>query len=556
MHPFVIPEIRPLLTCQRDPGDHRLYPCQAPSFCAGTKTFGGFSGIALYKFQGSLACGVLLYHNLHQCSLRGVREVAKFHKLIGPNFVFYLQGHCVVKRPGCGHGSKLFNPALKFIRVNILKTYKSCQKMLRLTPVQPQPCYPTPKHMYRLDHLRTVPGKLLSCCCWHLCLCAVLSRVLIMPRWRPQSTTCLHIRPARSDVTACLTCWLEAAVMFAENVSLRFAAVAKFGMCVLTKPPRSQALFVDLSWLAQALKVKSVKAINLLGTRKSTAIVDYVVLKWSWHHCNHRDMTNKLMMGQLLVKSHLMATSFTMYHAHPDVVAGSLSCASLPSKPMSVIVIQEPNHLGPRTFLSHLDLFRWGSLWFVVQIRVYAIHTLLVTSSQNLYTEMLHGLMLDRSNLLIVGDFNVHVNDTGDAEARRFLGLPHILQHGAACHLPRNMCMVTHWTCWFRDPRNHCEQCQLSLPRYLGPWWHCCVWLTAAEASTAQENMSSRHFKGTDLKALKEDLSDSAVMGSFFESAEDSLAIYRDTFTELLDKHGKRWLPSGPNTEWYIDEIR
>ena len=40
-----------------------------------------------------------------------------------------------------------------------------------------------------------------------------------------------------------------------------------------------------------------------------------------------------------------------------------------------------------------------------------------------------------------------------------------------------------------------------------------------------------------DLKALKEDLSYSAVMRSFFESAEDALAVYTDTFTELLDKH-------------------
>ena len=73
-----------------------------------------------------------------------------------------------------------------------------------------------------------------------------------------------------------------------------------------------------------------------------------------------------------------------------------------------------------------------------------------------------------------------------------------------------------------------------------------------------RKHVSSRHFKGMDLKALKEDLSDSAVMGSFFESAEDTLATYTDSFTELLDKHApsmERIITIRSNTEWYIDEI-
>ena len=92
--------------------------------------------------------------------------------------------------------------------------------------------------------------------------------------------------------------------------------------------------------------------------------------------------------------------------------------------------------------------------------------------------------------VVVVGDFNVHVNDTGNAEARRFLACltSYNNQHAWCSMSPsQRTCIATHWTCWSRNPRTPSwpMSAESSLLRYLGP--NCCVWLTATEASTAQQ---------------------------------------------------------------------
>ena len=130
---------------------------------------------------------------------------------------------------------------------------------------------------------------------------------------------------------------------------------------------------------------------------------------------------------------------------------------------------------------------------------------------------MLHGLVLDRSNLLIVGDFNAHVNDTGDAEARWFLGCltsysmmqhvtfpTHVHGHTPDLLISRSTeTVVSNVSSVYLDISDHNQivvhDLQLQRPPPL------------------RKHASSRHFKGMDLKALKEDLKDSAVMGSFLK---------------------------------------
>ena len=166
------------------------------------------------------------------------------------------------------------------------------------------------------------------------------------------------------------------------------------------------------------LNARSVKAI-VLGTRKSTAIVGYVVendldiititvtrlttddraapgeITPDGYKLHHVPRTSRRGGGvAVLCKStfqthvsdrHPMTKSFEF----TNILISSRSCS------VRLIVIYRPDRCkrNPHSFADFLTEF----------------------------TEVLHGLVLDRSNLLIVGNFNVHVNDTGDAEARWFL---------------------------------------------------------------------------------------------------------------------------------------
>ena len=305
------------------------------------------------------------------------------------------------------------------------------------------------------------------------------------------------------------------------------------------------------------LNARSVKAITVLGTRKSTAIVDYVVendldiiaITETWlttddraapgeitpdgYKLHHVPRTSRRGGGVAVLCKSTFQTHVSDSHPRTKSFESTNILISSGSCSVRLIVIYRPDRSkrNPHSFGDFLTEF----------------------------TEMLHGLVLDRSNLLIVGDFNVHVNDTGDVEARRFLDCltsysmvqhvtfpTHVHGHTLDLLISRSTeTIVSNVSSVYLDisDHDHIVVCDLQLQR----------------PPPLRKHVSSRHFKGMDLKALKEDLSDSAVMGSFFESAEDALAIYTNTFTELLDKHApsmEKMITIRPNTEWYSDEIR
>ena len=167
------------------------------------------------------------------------------------------------------------------------------------------------------------------------------------------------------------------------------------------------------------LNARSVKAITVLGTRKSTAIVDYVVendldiiaITETWlttddraapgeitpdgYKLHHVPRTSRRGGGVAVLCKSTFQTHVSDSHPRTKSFESTNILISSGSCSVRLIVIYRPDRSkrNPHSFGDFLTEF----------------------------TEMLHGLVLDRSNLLIVGDFNVHVNNTGDVEARRFL---------------------------------------------------------------------------------------------------------------------------------------
>ena len=166
------------------------------------------------------------------------------------------------------------------------------------------------------------------------------------------------------------------------------------------------------------LNARSVKAV-VLDTRKSTAIVDYVVqndleitaITETWlktydraapgeitpdgyklHHVlrTFRHGGGVSVLCKPTFKTHASdSRQMTKSMESTNLLISSGSC----SVRLIVIYRRDRSKRNPQFFGDFLTEF----------------------------TEMLHGLVLDSSNLLIFGDFSEHVNDTGDAEARGFL---------------------------------------------------------------------------------------------------------------------------------------
>lgn len=174
------------------------------------------------------------------------------------------------------------------------------------------------------------------------------------------------------------------------------------------------------------------------------------------------------------------------------------------------------------------------------------------------FADYLESVILSPEELLITGDFNIHVDNPDNVDARHLLELldsmaliqhvaspTHVSGHTLDLIITRNFSkLITNKPITDRFISDHCAVlCDLNTPK----------------PPTLQENISYRKLKHIDLKSFQDDISTSDLLLKTPEQLEDLVSCYNTTLSSILDKHAplitkKRTIRA--KAPWFNNDIK
>ena len=177
------------------------------------------------------------------------------------------------------------------------------------------------------------------------------------------------------------------------------------------------------------------------------------------------------------------------------------------------------------------------------------------------FSEYLESLVLRKEQLLMTGDFNIHVDHPQDSDARKFLELPEGLgleQHvDKPTHRDRHTLDLT---------ITRMSECLVShtpvVDQFVSDHAAVLCWLTPPRPALSVKTSSYRKIKSINMEQLKRDLQSTelftAVKSTTANELEAYVNSYNSTLSALLDKHAPlrtRTRVSWPVVPWYSSEI-
>ena len=148
--------------------------------------------------------------------------------------------------------------------------------------------------------------------------------------------------------------------------------------------------------------------------------------------------------------------------------------------------------------------------------------------------DYLESVILSPEELLITGDFNIHVDNPDNVDARHLLELldsmaliqhvtSHVSGHTLDLIITRNFSkLITNKPRTDRFVSDHCAVlCDLNTP----------------QPPTLQEIISYRKLKSIDLKSFQNDIITSDLLLKTPEQLDDLVSCYNTTLSSILDKH-------------------
>ena len=177
------------------------------------------------------------------------------------------------------------------------------------------------------------------------------------------------------------------------------------------------------------------------------------------------------------------------------------------------------------------------------------------------FPEYLETLLLCKEQLLITGDFNIHVDDAHDSCARKFL---EVLE---GLGLEQHVDQPTHREGHTLDLliTRMSESLIASTPvvdQFISDHAAVLCWLTPPRPGLSVKTISYRKIKSIDMEQLKTDLQSTALYAADDPTTADELEAYakeyNTTLSTMLDKHAPlrtRTRVSRPLVPWYSDAI-
>ena len=178
------------------------------------------------------------------------------------------------------------------------------------------------------------------------------------------------------------------------------------------------------------------------------------------------------------------------------------------------------------------------------------------------FSEYLESAVLSKENLLISGDFNIHVDNIHDSDAIKFSDL--LESFGLKQHVTG----PTHKDGHTLDLIvTRCSDCILSAPPkvdcYLSDHASVCCMLASQRPPLLDKTITFRKYKGIDLGSFKRDLNSSSLCQSTpsvisGEGLDELARDYNNTISALVDRHAplkSKRVRSRPSVPWYTAEI-
>ena len=173
----------------------------------------------------------------------------------------------------------------------------------------------------------------------------------------------------------------------------------------------------------------------------------------------------------------------------------------------------------------------------------------------------LESLAIVPSFLLIVSDFNLHVNDASDRCAQRFLRLLEAFNLKQHVWVPTHRSGNTLDLVITRNDESTARDFDVFDPVISNHYVVSCSLALPKEAFERKE-VNYRKLKSIDLQELRDDISDSPLISTVDKAGHDLeylITLYNTTLIGLLDKHAPlktRTITIRPSAPWYTEDIR
>ena len=177
------------------------------------------------------------------------------------------------------------------------------------------------------------------------------------------------------------------------------------------------------------------------------------------------------------------------------------------------------------------------------------------------FPSFLESLAIVHGSLLIVGDFNLHVNDASDRSAQRFLRLLEAFNLKQHVWVPTQRSGNTLDLVITRNDESTARDFDVFDPVISEHYVVSCS-LALPKKAFERKEVNYRKMKSIDLQEFRDDISDSPLISTVYEAGHDLkslLTLFNTTLIGLLDKHAPlktRTITIRPSAPWYTEDIR
>ena len=173
------------------------------------------------------------------------------------------------------------------------------------------------------------------------------------------------------------------------------------------------------------------------------------------------------------------------------------------------------------------------------------------------FSSFLERQIILPGELLLLGDFNIHIDDPNDYYAKEFQSL---LETFDLTQLVRQ---ATHKDGHILDLVITKSTCILVKDIYVTPPWvsdHSIVHikLSIDKPVLVTKTITCRKWKDIDINSFRHDISCSKMLAYKGDSVSDLVSCYNKTMSHLLDKHAplrRKTITVHPQAEWYTSEL-
>ena len=174
------------------------------------------------------------------------------------------------------------------------------------------------------------------------------------------------------------------------------------------------------------------------------------------------------------------------------------------------------------------------------------------------FADYVESIVLCSEVLVILGDFNIHLDDSGDCDSIKLLDL--IESFGLKQHVVEPTHILGH-TLDLVITRQSDEIIKVlpRVDRFISDHGAVLFRLGCTKPSLSVKTISYRKLKSIDLDALQSDLAQSDLCSNPPDSLDDLVSCYNGKLKDTLEKHAPlmtKTIVERPRVPWFNDEIR